>query len=154
MFIIFSEVFASEITKLNRLLHINTEAPSWNVFRMVRTYGIFCMGLILSKPDSILDSKIILYRILKAPQISDLMNGTLFRLFGTTKQFLFLVVCIGILFLASVIQEQYKVRVRDLIAQWNVVFRWGFYVAAVMLIILFGVYGPTYDMSTFEYMHY
>jgi len=58
-------------------------------------------------------------------------------------------VSILLLWAVSLIQEKYKVR--DLIAKRFIVVRWIVFYAAVFAVIVFGIYGPGYDASTFIY---
>ena len=61
-------------------------------------------------------------------------------------------VCILIFGLVSMLQQ--RMHVRDLIARQNLPVRWGIYIAAVIVVVVLGVYGAGYDASAFVYMAY
>ena len=50
LLMILSIVFAPEIKKLTRLLRINTEARSWGVVQMIRTFIIFTFARLITIP--------------------------------------------------------------------------------------------------------
>ena len=61
-------------------------------------------------------------------------------------------VCILIFGAVSIVQQ--RMSVRDLIARQNLPVRWGIYIAAVVAVVILGVYGAGYDASAFVYMAY
>ncbi len=150
--IICSNVFAPEIKKLNRLLHINTEVGSWKVFQMVRTFLLFTVGRILTVPGDLAVSGKIFQKLLFDFQPAVLVDGSLYTLGLDRPNFILGVLCIFILWTASMLQE--KGSVRDRIAGCNIVFRWAIYYIAFFSILIFGMYGPGYDAASFVYMNF
>lgn len=51
--IICSTVFAPELKKLTKALHINTETGSWKIFQMVRTFLLFVVSRIITIPGDL-----------------------------------------------------------------------------------------------------
>ena len=49
---------------------------------------------------------------------------------------------------------QQKGSVRERIAGSNLVFRWAIYLAMILCVIIFGVYGPGYNAASFVYMQF
>jgi D-alanyl-lipoteichoic acid acyltransferase DltB (MBOAT superfamily) len=148
--IILSTVFAPEIEKLTALLRINTEAPSWKVIRMVRTYLLFSFGRLLTVPGSLHATLEVIQRTLSRHDIWSLFDGSLFG-YGLDAQD-FLLAGAAVLLLWMVSRAQEKGSVRDRIAGYNLVVRWGIYYMAFFAILIFGIYGPGYDSSAFLYM--
>jgi hypothetical protein len=49
-------------------------------------------------------------------------------------------------------QEQGSVR--ELLSKQNIVFRWAVIYIAIFSILIFGIYGPGFDASSFVYMQF
>lgn len=150
--IIVSTVFAPEINTLSKLLHINTEAGSWKVFQMVRTFLLFTIGRILTVPGNLTISANIFKKMVFDFQPAGILSSSLFGLGLDRANFTLAAFCIFVLLLVSNMQE--KSSVRDRIAGCNVVFRWAIYYIAVFSIVIFGMYGPGYDAASFVYMKF
>ena len=58
----------------------------------------------------------------------------------------------AILVFFVVSQLQVRGSVRDRISRQNLVVRWMIYFAAMIVIAVFGIYGPGYDAASFVYM--
>ncbi len=146
--IAFSTIFAAQIRNLNALLHINTKAPSWSVFQMVRTFLLFTIGrwITISNPIELLK------HMVKDMRWGQLFDGTLYNLGLDRPNVILMALSLGLVWFISLKQE--KGSVREEIASYNVVFRWAIYYAAILCIVIFGVYGLQYDASSFIYMRF
>lgn len=150
--IILSTVFAPEIKKFNQFLHINTEAPSWKLFQMIRTTVIFCGGRLLTAPGSLRVSWNIFLAMVRSFHAWSLFDGTMYTLGLDKIDIQLLVLSIIILWIVGMLQERGSIR--EKIAGWNALARWGFYAVAFVSIIMLGVYGAGYDASSFAYARY
>lgn len=148
--IIFSQVFASEIKKLNEFLHINTESESWKIFQMVRTFGLFCVGRIITVPNSLRMSLSIFKKMVCNLQPWQLLDETLYTYGLDRENFILVLFLLILLWAVSMLQERGSLRER--IAGYNMVFRWAIYYGAIIALVVLGIYGPGYDASSFEYM--
>ena len=150
--IICSNVFAPEIKKLSKLLHINTSAKSWSAFQTVRTFLLFTVSRLIVLPGNLAVTASIFRSIFTDFSVASLVDGTLYTLGLDRPNFILAVVCVLILWGMSKLQLQGSVRQK--IADCNIVFRWAIYYAAIFSIIIFGIYGPGYDASSFVYMRF
>ena len=150
--IITSAIFEDKYKDLNRFLHINTNAPSWSLFQRIRTFGIFCCGILLTRVSTINDVKLAADKIVNAFHVSDIYLGKLYE-FGVSKNdFTLLVVfMIGTLFV-SIAQE--KQSIRDWISTLNFPVRWVIYALSISIILFFGIYGVDYSTSGFAYTYF
>jgi hypothetical protein len=64
-----------------------------------------------------------------------------------------LFVAVLVLLLVSVLQEN-GMKIRETIAKQNIVFRWGIYLIALIVVLVFGIYGPMYNAADFIYGAY
>lgn len=150
--IICSTVFAPELKKLTAALRINTEAGSWRVFQMVRTFLLFVVSRIITIPGDLGVSWQVLRGIALNFHVENLVDGSLYTLGLDRPNFILAVVCMFVLWSASMLQERGCVRER--LSGSNIVFRWSAYYLLFFAIIIFGVYGPGYDASSFVYMKF
>ena len=81
-----------------------------------------------------------------------LWDGSVFNLGLTQPEFLAAV--LGILIVVAVDFIKRKINLRDAVLGSNVVFRWSFYLTAVLTLIVFGVYGSEYSAQSFIYTQF
>ena len=84
--------------------------------------------------------------------VANLIDGTLFTLGLDRWNFIVSIVCVLVLWVIGF--EQERGSVRDRIADCNIVVRWSIYYFSIIIILLFGIYGPGYDATTFIYMQF
>lgn len=150
--IIVSTLFENEIQALNKRLHIRTDAQSWKIFQMIRTFLIFCGARILTMPGTLAGSWKVLTKIFTDGRPWELVNGTLYTLGLSRLELHIALVCMLVLWAASLLQEKHALR--ESIARWNIVARCAFYAGAVLFVLVFGMWGPSYNAASFVYMNF
>lgn len=150
--IIVSNVFSPEIKKLARFLHIKTDAPDWKLFQMVRTFGIFTGGLLISTYVGVRQLRQYAWYLLKDFGIGRLSFEALASYGLNWTNFVILAAAVMILWIVEV--QQLKGSVRAKIADMNGICRWVLYAALFLSVVYFGLYGPGYSTSTFGYVHF
>ena len=150
--IICSTVFAPELKRLTAALRINTETGSWRIFQMVRTFLLFVVSRIITIPGDLRVSWQVFRSIALNFHVENLVDGSLYTLGLDRPNFILAVVCMFVLWSAGMLQERGCVRER--LAGSNIVFRWSAYYLLFFAIIIFGVYGPGYEASSFVYMKF
>lgn len=155
--IILSALFEVPIQKLNKLLHINTECFSFNLFRMIRTFILSTIGRIFFATSAGLAETIeILKRTFDFRHLNlhTLWDESLYTYGLDRHDFTLAVILIGVVWVVSMLQEKFakdNMGIRDVIAQQNLVFRWILYLGVIAGIIIFGMYGSGYDAGAFFY---
>lgn len=142
----FEPVFDWIIAKLK----INTNCFSWRLWQMVRTLALIMGGRIIFKASGLYEAMRIGWSILKVHNIWIFTDGTLFKLGLNAWELFLLFVAVLVLLTVSILQEK-GYHIREAIERQNLVFRWLLYIAAIATVILFGVYGPSYDAAGFVY---
>lgn len=147
-----SVALAPVYEKLAKKLRINTEAFSWRIFQMLRTFGLLCISRTIVKAPSIGEA----FRMIKAMFTSvDLdfllgLDGEIYT-YGVDEKGLWVVFfAIMILLVVGILQEN-GMKIRETLAKQNIVFRWALLLGLLAVILVFGIYGPTYDSSAFIY---
>ena len=119
---------------------------------MLRTFGIFCVGKMISAQDNLQEVKLIIRAIIKSLNPSELLTGKIYELGLSRANIYVLVFGLIILWGTSLLQE--KGCIREKIADWNMIPRCIFYGLSILTVILFSVYGSGYDTSTFAYQFF
>ncbi len=82
-----------------------------------------------------------------------LFDGTLYTLGLSAVDLWVLVAAIALLLTADILHER-GVRIRDSLLRQPLPLRWAVYYGAVMVLLVFGVYGPGYDAASFIYFQF
>ena len=152
--IIISTLLEPEFVKAKKKFGINEESVTWQRYRILRTFVLTgIIPRIITRAPGIPAAFGIFKRIFTSFGIWQLFDGSLYQ-FGLDRQdFWFSLLAIYILYLISKKREQ-GIRIREAIASKPVVIRWAIYYAAILVILIFGIYGPGYDASSFVYMNF
>ncbi|MCQ2530387.1 MAG: MBOAT family protein [Lachnospiraceae bacterium] len=135
--------------KMTSALKIQTENFGWKLFQMARTFTLCCIGRVFFRADSLASAFGIFARTFSSFAFSNLDLKKL-STFGMTEIDL-AVILIGILILWTVSMLQERMGVRETIAKQNIIFRWIIYFAAIYIILIFGMYGPSFNAADFIY---
>ena len=66
----------------------------------------------------------------------------------------FYVMLLGLAMLMAVDHYKRKVDIKKALARQNLVFRWLVYYGVIFTVLIFGIYGPGYDASSFIYFQF
>ena len=147
-----SVALAPVYDKLGKALRINTEAATWKLFQMLRTFTLLCISRVIVKAPSIGDA----FKMIKAmftsfdPDFLFGFDGEIYT-YGVDEKSLWVVFfAIMILLVIGVLQER-GMKIRETISKQNFIFRWAVFLGLLAIILVFGAYGPSYDSSAFIY---
>ena len=137
--------------KITEKLHINTEAFSFRVFQILRTTVLLFISRIIVRAPSLGEA----LNMIKAMFFDfDLKlfvtNGALYNYGVDKKNFWLLIFAIVILTVVSVLRES-GMEMRKTLAKQNIVFRWAVMLILILMIVVFGTYGPAYSAKSFIY---
>lgn len=149
-----SSVLEPEMKKLRTALRINPERREFQVFQMVRTFCLFTVGRILTLSGSFRGILSVFNRILRRFGAWKMLTGEVGSTFGLEASG-WAVLAAGFLVLCWVSErEQRGISIRDEVSKLPLVLRWALWIGGVMVVLIFGVYGPGYEASGFVYMAY
>ena len=146
-------LFEKPYADLRRLFRVREEAAGWKLFQMVRTLTILTIGRYV---DVVPDTQTVI-RALRAtfstfnPWI--FFDGSLYTLGVDERNFGILILMIILVAAVDIINERGQT-VRGVIARQQFPFRWLVYLAAVAAVLVFGMYGPGFNMSSFIYAQF
>lgn len=150
--LITSNVFSPEFKKLSKLLRINTKNYVFKIFQMARTFLLFVGSCIITTPANVATVFAVCKKIFTQFDAWNLFDGTLYKIGLDRPDMHLAFLCIALLAWVSHLQE--KESVRDMIARQQIVVRWAIYYMAFFTILIFGIYGMSYDASAFVYMQF
>jgi len=81
------------------------------------------------------------------------LDGSLYTCGLDSRNFVLMILCIGILMIADILKRR-RLVVRQEILKKNYLFRCIFISVAITAILLFGIWGPTYDAANFIYFQF
>lgn len=135
-------------------LRINAQSFAYGVFQMFRTFLVVLVGYVFDV----------------APNFSQAMNTFKIALFDQSfskgwsqiselglQKYEYAIIAFGMLvvFVASVIQERHSsTTIREMLDRKPFALRGLVIFAGVMLVLVFGIYGPGYDPAAFVYMQF
>lgn len=151
--IIISNLYEKELKMIPQILKINKETNWYKQIQIIRTFLFFVISRIITVPSSLQDTFNILYRILCVNEPWHLVNGDLYTRGMNQSNFVVVFLAILILFFVDKLQMN-GVKLRETIASYSLPIRWGIYIMGIVVVTVFGVYGPGYDSSSFVYMFY
>jgi len=132
--IILSEILDNWYGKIRDRLGLSKENLFLRVFRMGRTFGFYCVGLLINTRSSVA-----------------YVDGNLERTVWENG-----IIIIGPMVLLAVecLQEKFHKQgktIRGFLGKQRIVVRWTIYLAALMALAVFGRFGVGYDADTFIY---
>lgn len=146
-------LFEKPYAYLRRICRIREGAMGWKLFQMVRTLAILSIGRYV---DVVPDMPAV-FRALKATFSSFnpwiFFDGSLYNMGIDERNFGLLLLMILLVAAVDIINERGQT-VRAVIAGQQFPFRWIVYLTAIAAVIVFGMYGPEFNVSSFIYAQF
>ncbi len=151
IFIVSGILLEDTYAKARSKLHIRDDSKTWMAFQMIRTFCICSVGRLFSRADSLESACRMLYKmfagLLKPSSVSKKVISSLGLHY---TNWAVLIIAIVILMVVDYLHEK-GVCIRDTIAKQNIIVRWAIYYAVIIMLLVFGIYGPGYDSASFIY---
>lgn len=150
--IVGSALLNKKLKVLKDKLHIDDKSAGWRSFRIIRTFILAAfIPRVFTRSGSIPAAIGIFKNMFSIFNIWVLFDGSLYS-YGLDRQDFWLgLVAIAVLFIVSTLKER-DIQIREGIASKAIVTRWLIYYILFFSIIIFGMYGSSYGVSTFIYM--
>lgn len=142
-------VFEPWLMKLNEKLGIDTEAFSWKLWQMIRTFIICSVGRVFFRANGLKAALKIFIAMVSGSGMNHVAGDALFNYGLDWKNFVFVLFAILVLWIVDILQE--KMSLRQELRKQGIVFRWIVILLGIYAVIVFGIYGPGYDASSFIY---
>ena len=126
------------------------------VSRIIQGIGTFILidfTWIFFRADGFRESLEIIKQMITIKNIEILLDGTLYECGLNQKNFMLMIFCIVLLFVADFCKYK-DIRIRNIIMKQNAVCQILVISGAVLLILLFGIYGLAHDAANFIYFQF
>lgn len=121
--------------------------------KRIATFLLIDMAWFFFKVPSLKDAVLIMKQAAGYIGTGQLLSGEIFGYLGSTSMQIVLFVSVLILFFIDLMQEKTGSFVQYL-SERKALVRWVFYLALIMMIILFGAYGEGYEQTAFIYFQF
>ncbi len=150
---VFGELFRGMSKKVKALLEIREESFSHKLFKAVFTFGLINISWIFFRAEGFMTAMRIGKQMLIHPNLSALLSGSIFACGMPIKEFFVLFVSIVLLLWADYMKYKGIVLRKALLRQ-DLWFRWLVYAGSVTVIAVMGIWGSSYDASSFIYFQF
>ena len=134
-------------------LHIRTEGAGWKLFQMIRTFFLVSLGRFFSGAVSLESALTMMKSAFTVWNPEIFTDGTLLSFGLGRKDYLFVFILTLFIFAVGIYQERGG-RVRETMSKQKLPLRWAFYLGAILILVLFGHYGPGYSAAEFVYQQF
>ncbi len=150
---ILGEMLQPVRNKLVSLLRLNRESLGHKLAQAIGTFILVDFSWIFFRANSFMDALDIIKSIFTVKNPWVLFDGSLYACGLDDKNFRLMLVSILLLFFADCCKKK-GIVIREVIAKQDYWFRYIFIALAILLLLIFGKYGPAYDAANFIYFQF
>ena len=147
-YIVFGQIFEPLFNKIAQLLRIHKERKAFQLWQIVRTFLLICIGFVFFRASSVSDAVHMLVFVFKN-NYYEIFTGGLEKFGLEYIEINVLMISFGVLFLVDYLSQ--KGSVREKIVSQHLLVRCFVWTALILGILIFGKYGVGYDASAFIY---
>lgn len=141
--------------KLWKAMNVKTDCFSWKFLQMTVTFVLVVFAWIFFRADSIRDALGVIKRIVICQTPWVLFDGEIYTLgLDLDRRMNILIVSLVILFLVDLVRYLKKQTLDVFLMSQNLWFEWFAVIGLIVMIFIFGEYGPTFDPQQFIYFQF
>lgn len=150
-YLVFSDILNPYKNIIIKRFKIKTNVFSYKLFQVIITFILVDFAWIFFRADSFKSAKLIIKNMIAFnPWI--FVNGDLYKLGLDYKDFSMAIIGIAVVLIINLMQRNISLRIE--LKKQNLLFRWAVYFIAIIVILLFGIYGPEYNAKQFIYSQF
>ena len=139
--------------KMVKLLHLNRNSFGHKLACVIGTFALVDFSWIFFRASSTTEAVQILHYMFNVKNPWILFDGSLYKCGLNLKNYWVMIFGIGVLLFADCMK--YKgVKLRNFIIEQDYWARWLVIDAAIIILLIFGIWGSTYDVSNFIYFQF
>lgn len=150
--IVIENITEEPVRKITGNLHINRESAGYKVFRGVKLFIIVIIGELFFRAPTLTDGFKMFAGIFTDFHISSLW-ADIFSLKLDEYEFIIAAAGLIIVLMVSILKEK-NISIRQKLDGYRLPMRWGIWYALIIVIVLFGAYGPGYTVVDLIYAGY
>lgn len=132
-------------------LHIKTEVFSYRLFKVLTTFILVDFAWLFFRANSFTSALLLIRNSFYFnPWI--FTDGSIYKLGLDAKDLSVAFISICIVLMVDLLQRRKDVRL--VLFNQNLIFRWALYIISILVLLIFGVYGPAYSQQQFIYMQF
>ena len=135
------------------VFHLNRETFGHKLIQMIGTFIFVDFSWIFFRASSFMEALDIIKSMIRVKNPWILFDGSLYTCGLDEKNFCFMMISVLVLLFADFCKVK-GIKVRDVIIRQDYWFRWVFIAAAIGTILLFGMWGPSFDKGNFIYFQF
>ena len=139
--------------KMVSVLHLNRESLGHKLMHIVGTFVLVDFSWIFFRANRFKEALEIIKSIITVKNPWILFDGSLYECGLDEKNFRLLLLGIAILLLADFCKRK-GIKIREVIVRQDYWFRCIFIAVAIVFILLFGIWGPSFDKANFIYFQF
>ena len=139
--------------RLYRALHFKRDTLATRLWQVVFTFLLVTLAWMFFRGEDIYQAVALIKNMVTVYNPWVLTDGSLFTLGLDAKEWNVMLVSIGILAIVDICKYK-KIDLVAIFMKQNLWFRWLFFYAGIMAVVLFGVYGPQYNAAQFIYFQF
>ena len=151
------QVFGSLLMPLRRrvesLLQVKEDSIGHHVLKTIATFIMVDFTWIFFRAESVHDALHMIKSILTVYNPWIFFDGSIYKLGLSQKQFHLILFSITILLAADWLKYR-KIKILDKILEQNIWCRWTVYLTGILFVLIFGIWGNTYDAQAFVYFQF
>lgn len=140
--------------KIKEKMNIKTDCFSWKLLQMLVTFVLVVFAWIFFRSGSITDALIYIKRIFVSPSPWLLFYMGAFDLGLSRIEFNILIFSIFLLLLVDLVRYKKNVTIDVFLMEQNLWFEWTVIIGLIVMIFVYGEYGPTFDAKQFIYFQF
>ena len=148
--ILIGSVFTPEFKKLTALLRIDPDSFGFRLFQMIRTFLLFGIGRMITAAGEFKGFFLAVHRLFAETRFWVLFNDSLYTHGLERKEFYVALFGIALIFLTDYLRER-GYHLRESLGRQFLPLRWTLYIALILFVIVFGMYGSAFDAASFAY---
>ena len=134
-------------------MHLNRETASHTIYKILTTFILIDFTWIFFRASGGRQALSMIKSIFTVYNPWILFDESLFKLGLGRKEFQVMILSIIVLVIADFIKWKGH-SVREWIYKQERWFRWAFYIVSIIVVLVFGVWGASYDASSFIYFQF
>lgn len=139
--------------KVSNALGVNRDSEGFCVLRAIVTFTMIDFSWIFFRADSLGRAVYIIKSIFNAENIWTLFDGSLYNCGLDDKNFRLMVIAVMILLIADILKRK-GIRVREIILRQDGYIKCLVVSLSILMIMVFGKYGPAYNAVNFIYFQF
>lgn len=147
---IFGDITKNARAKVKQVLSIREGSVSERIYKTVITFHLVSFAWIIFRAGSMAHSVSYITNMFSSAELWVLFDGSLYSYGLTQNHFILMVVHIVVLFFTEIRHDTTDQSV-EAVMNLHLILRWGVYLLLIFDVLLFGVYGSGYSLTSFMY---